>query len=96
MRVICIDKGTYDPYFIPLIVGETYTVIQFVKGGEIALSRIAPNDCYRLEELKSSPIDGSPLFYHAKNFIPLSSIDETEFERNYKKEPAWIEAFNKL
>lgn len=34
--------------------------------------------------------------YKAKYFIPLSSIDETEFERNYKKEPAWIEAFNKL
>jgi hypothetical protein len=74
MKVICIDNspnryGTADE----LIEGNPYTVIrEFNVKGVIV---------YELLEFPSpSPMHG----FSAYRFVPTSSIDETNFERNYE------------
>lgn len=57
-----------------IIEGETYTVVRTedTKWGQY----------YQLEEKPPKTI------YNARRFAPLSSIDETTFERNYNRQPA--------
>lgn len=78
MKVICIKTDTIHtsgPNIVPngsLIEGNVYTVIDTdVYDGRTY---------YRLAEIKYFA------FYGAHLFIPISSIDETEFNRNYKTE----------
>jgi hypothetical protein len=90
MKVYCIDNrdchycyGNNRP-----VIGETYTVIgewnepgkKFSMGGEDFESE--PGVYYNILEL------GDAVWYHSSLFIPLSSIDEKEFVREYKKETA--------
>lgn len=82
MKVLCIDDKP-RPGEVPGIEpkeGETYTVSQEGNGECAITHKLIP--CYRLVELSNPPND-----WHDKDrFIPVSSIDETEFERNYNKE----------
>lgn len=80
MKVICINEnwvfgtGMKATEFTPKE-GEDYTVVSF---GKCACGcRV---DVYELAEC------GEGYGYDATHFIPLSSIDETEMERNYKTE----------
>lgn len=88
MKVICIKKTIEGdptvkasglgvaPKDSEVIEGETYTVIdQFY-------SPLTKMLVYRLAEKDYS------YRYGAHKFIPLSSIDETEFERNYNTQTA--------
>lgn len=78
MRVICIREPKETVSWrtglpFEIRVGSFYTVIEiFEQCGVLG---------YRLLEDKIHT-------YNTKYFEPLSSIDETEFERNYKLEPA--------
>lgn len=73
MKVVCIDSVLINPLFPPLKDGEVYTVIDSL-----------PNPSDNVLHYKLSEI---PVRYYAHfHFIPLSSIDETTFERNYNKE----------
>lgn len=75
-KVICINKGTCDNPRMPQPeVGEICTVVEVSDNWFDGVLR------YDLAEY-----DPSRYCYAAKNFIPLSSIDETEMERNYKTE----------
>lgn len=76
---MCIKHGNYHEAKgrIPrLVIGAIYTAVkefdQEVNGVIFQL--------YELEEM------GPQYGYGRSNFSPLSSIDETEFERNYKTE----------
>ena len=71
MKVLCID----DTLCEFLKYWGVYTVF---KEGFYMGERV-----YYIEECRH--LFSDPLF-KAKRFIPLSDIDETEFERNYKKE----------
>lgn len=87
MKVICIDgmspgQNVFNGFGQPtsplrkdeeIYTGEIYIVI-----GEFKNAR--GENYYRLE---GKPTD---IVYHEKRFSPISSIDETEFERNYNKE----------
>lgn len=76
MKVMCIDGSTdHDsPLPVDIIEGHIYTVVRDVfKDGK---------KWYVLAEML--PFD----IYTAKDFIPLSSIDETTFERNYNTKTA--------
>lgn len=78
MRVICIDDRP------GIETGETPPF----KSGDIlnAMQSVTYKDCYNISEHLFSE-DGKSLKSWLKSrFIPLSSIDETEFERNYNKE----------
>lgn len=86
MKVICINKtpnAINHPILVAafdkLIIGNMYNVLREVVG---AYSEI---DCYELEEFPC-PISDNAIVFPANDFIPLSSIDETEMERNYKTE----------
>lgn len=84
MKVICIDdkKRPGEVDGLDPKEGETYTVIE-IGNGECAITgRLIP--CYRLLELTNPPSD----WHDRDRFIPLSSIDERTFERNYKTETA--------
>lgn len=75
MKVICIIEPrnkVSERTGLPFVirVGSIYTVIEVLDYDGIG---------YRLEEDKIHT-------YKATYFSPLSSINETEFERNYKKE----------
>lgn len=77
MKVLCVCKDQpagNDPDLIAaaakLTVGEIYTVI------------FEQDDHYELEEF---PHLGH-IMWRKRCFSPLSDIDETTFERNYKKE----------
>lgn len=79
MKVICIDKCTIKTNHIDLLkayrdikIGDIYTVIysQIING----------NLNYELEEF----IHPCQILWEAKCFVPVSEIDENEFERNYK------------
>lgn len=75
MKVICIDGakrgGEYYGHLIPKPKeGKVYEVLQHPYY----------DDCYLILELDS--VGG----YRKFRFAPLSSIDETEFEREYKTE----------
>lgn len=78
MKVVCIDTKPHKkewPDFPPLIEGQAYEVIREEQGeymdGEIVSGWVLKNQVYWV--------------YEKWRFIPLSDIDETEFERNYKK-----------
>lgn len=78
MKVICIDdgfnpKGVNDPENLSKIkVGSIYTVKRFLERA------------YNFYEITHSrePYTG----WITERFIPISEIDETEFERNYQKQ----------
>ncbi len=76
MKVICITnkniiRKTGSIGSAPkLVEGACYTVIEFTGYG------------YHLAEVSCDKNYG----YDMKRFVPLSEIDETTFERNYKKE----------
>jgi len=77
MKVLCISdeiKTDFDK-LPPLSVGEIYNVVKETK------HQIW--EFYMFSELN---VNGYNCWYCKDNFIPLSSIDETEFERNYKTE----------
>jgi len=81
MKVICID-GKIRPNEFPgemPIEGNEYTVIEFVKGIGTDYNQY---DCYALKEIGVYPDN----LYDCDRFIPISSIDETEFVRNCNKE----------
>lgn len=84
MKVICIDdSSSFFLFHQVLKFGEIYETCGECKNVE-------GRDCYILPQLpptitKSRKNNALPI-YLKKRFIPLSSIDETEFERNYKKE----------
>ena len=74
MKVLCINsKGFINPV-PPIQEGKEYIVIKFQEN---------PNgdgkDYYRLKGIKYS-------WYWTARFVPVSDIDETEFERNYLKQ----------
>lgn len=76
-KVICIEKEKPDEPHSDLInaankliVGDPYTVVGVYNG---------------LYELAEFPHPRQILWY-PKNFVPISEIDETTFERNYQKE----------
>lgn len=77
MKVICID----DDFFISEVPEESITP----KVGEIYTVKNQGNcDCcgglwYELEEIEYE--------WDADSFAPISDIDETEMERNYKRNP---------
>jgi len=76
MKVICIDETT--PGKLPKSMCE-------LKEGEI----------YTVKSEDISPISGIPTYWFVElilaygkyRFIPLSEVDETEFERNYNLQP---------
>jgi hypothetical protein len=75
MKVVCIDASPskiHPNYKCELIEGNIYTKI-----GELAGIRGILH-----YDLAECPVHA----YAASRFIPLSTIDETEFERNYNKE----------
>lgn len=78
MKVICIDASRHSDcvIFYPgfLKEGEIYIVIEETVGRN-KFNQFVP--AYILE---GQPIAGC---YPKSRFAPLSSIDETEFERNY-------------
>ena len=76
MDVMCIDDGWTNgnipslPTKCPEF-GETYKVI----------------DCQQCDNgVWYYRLAGFPYFWEAGAFVPVSTIDETKFERNYKKE----------
>ena len=71
MKVICIDASTDFDSEIPvdLIEGEVYTVIDVDKEDNEIWYTLLEKSIYQQ--------------YSEDAFIPLSEIDETEFERNY-------------
>lgn len=56
---------------VPVVCGQTYKKIRDVNG---------PNGVPHYE------LEGIRVYVGAFRFAPISDIDETEFERNYKKE----------
>lgn len=79
MKVICINEtGFVDKEVDPIKEGEIYTVI--------AHKTYDNKRYYQLSELAINSKNHYPQWYASFRFIPLSSIDETEFEREYKKE----------
>lgn len=85
MRVICIDDREdefgYDDYQSGwhLVFGQIYTVLFPALGIGINGKK---RPVYILKEDPDAPEYG----HLQSKFAPLSTIDETEFERNYKKE----------
>lgn len=75
MKVICIDDKMEGPAQADFILkyGESYEVIQ-------TFQSVRPEWVWY--ELSIQPKVG----YAVERFIPLSEINETEFERNYIKE----------
>lgn len=74
MKVMCIndDWREYQKLAGDPVVGDTDTVInEYMWNG------------FLIYVLLGRP---NPLGYYGPSFTPLSDIDETEFERNYKKE----------
>lgn len=77
MRVICIDDSKGKIY------GNTPT---FKSGDELdVLQSYKYDDCYAVIGHEITK-EGKYAHWIKNRFIPLSSIDEIEFERNYKKE----------
>lgn len=81
MKVLCIDDALRPCDFpgLPNVTeGCIYTVYKTCKGrgadGTYAV-------CYKLEEFKAI---NSDLCWDVDRFVPLSDIDESTMERNYK------------
>lgn len=77
MKVVCIDDtagSLINPCGFTIKEGEIYTVYRTFIG------MITGKPCYALNE------DDYKGGYLCTRFIPVSDIDETEFERNYKTE----------
>jgi hypothetical protein len=75
MKVICIDAGpsrVHPELKCELVEGNTYTKV----GEETGVNGILH---YELAECVNHK-------YAAYMFVPISAIDEPEFERNYNKE----------
>jgi hypothetical protein len=77
-KVICIKRDTIDhdtQEIEPshLVEGRVYTVADIYEKEWYRLSEIPPDKRY-------------DYVFHCRNFIPLSFIDETEMEREYKTE----------
>jgi hypothetical protein len=81
-KVLCVSEGELVDANVPRIkVGEIYTAIDY---NEQIIGRT--KYCgYILAEF------GSNFAYGVYCFIPLSEIDETKMERNYKKEKMYIQ-----
>lgn len=79
MKVICIDaKKRPDEYNdVHLVEGAEYNVIGEVQAYD---KNYKMWPCYHLSEFPY------PCAFDKDRFIPISNIDEKEFERNYKKE----------
>ena len=79
MKVICIKQGdwvsTYD--------GRPMRGPKF--GEECTVDGLAECGFYYLKGYDFTAITGR-IYYSPKRFIPLSSIDETEMQRDYKTE----------
>lgn len=78
MRVLCINNGKghmQEAYLPDVIIGEEYNVVKILDVGEV--------DYYILEEQPDH------IAYIYWLFIPLSDIDEMEFERNYNLKPEY-------
>lgn len=71
MKVICVQDKNQDGNKTQLTVGETYTASQ---------CSVYPGN-YDIHELPMW--NGRAVSYRKYCFIPLSTIDETEMERNY-------------
>lgn len=73
MKVICIDEISKNKNFggIKFKIGDEATVLEFI-------SFAADMGFYRFEE------DGGDFRYNSSRFIPLSTISETEMNRNYQ------------
>lgn len=84
MRLICINDRNHDETtHIALKYGEEYESVYEMKSKSGVL-------CYLIPMLPNTNTEKGirnelPL-YCKKRFVPLSEIDETTFERNYKKE----------
>ena len=77
IKVICVSdspnrKGDKPPFSV----GEELTASQ---------CNVIP-DAYVIHEYPMHPTEWGTTSFAKKRFIPLSEIDETTFERNYKKE----------
>jgi hypothetical protein len=80
-KVICID-GKPRPkeysHYPPIQEGKQYTIT----GQEVGYyTDGSPVKCYTILEAPN-------WLYEIDRFIPVSEIDETEFQRNYEKEKA--------
>ena len=75
MKAISINDKYVNQDVIPIPVGSVVTVSQ---------SDVFP-DAYDVAEYPRDK-QGERVVYGKKHFIPLSSIDETEMERNYYKQ----------
>lgn len=76
-QVLCINATNWrypKSYHVFPVEGEVYTVVEECEG-----------DSYVLAELRNNK-NGSIAAFLKRRFIPLSSIDETEMERNYNIE----------
>lgn len=71
MKVICIDEGVTRK-----CINSSRISSKLIEGGIYTVSR-AVGKYYILKELEPD------LGYESRLFVPLSSIDEKEFERNY-------------
>lgn len=78
MKVICIDNTNENEECPTPVLGDAYTVINE--------TRFAGYDFYEFYEIPFKC--GTHYWYLKSRFIPISSIDETTFERNYNKELA--------
>lgn len=82
MKVLCIDDKIRHPHGfmeeggIKIKEGEVYEVLRETEGYDKL------GNTYRVYELTVDPGYG----YELWRFVPISNIDETEFERNYNKE----------
>lgn len=78
MKVLCINRSVWQAEDKKDNYGPSYmeevTVIEEFEGN------------YILAEYYRNPHDGVRESYEKDQFIPLSSIDETEMEREYKTE----------
>jgi hypothetical protein len=78
-EVICIKQGKWEADDGADSVGPKY--------GEVCtVIDVRKERYYVLKEYQFNPFDGARDAFLKKWFIPLSSIDETEMERNYKTE----------
>lgn len=80
MQVICVDNTNENKECPTPVLGDTYTVIN---------ERMFNNrEHYEFAEINAP---GVHYWYCKKRFIPLSSIDETEFERSYDHSMDWFD-----
>lgn len=88
MKVICIDDRADENADLshglpPIVVGEIYTVTKYSEYSKNKYGIVERWPVYCLAERGDGLVG-----YDVKRFVPLSNIDEKEFERNYNKETA--------